>query len=215
MARREKKLVHHVQMTDGKRAIIQQLLQKYDIETTEDIPDALKDLLGGTIKEMMEAEMDDHFGYAKSDNCTYSYTYFYLRKKKAAEIISYDLQLYQAKLFCFLSVDPGLKQAERLLGIPQHELSGLAIDRDAGWNMHQTGYDLAGHIAAVFRSFHKINPAILHVNGSCIDILGFGYSIYLGTKLTNIFKFHILHYLIQNNLLRCKLCPRCIYEHHL
>ena len=29
-----------------------QLLREYDIETTEDIQDALKDLLGGTIKEM-------------------------------------------------------------------------------------------------------------------------------------------------------------------
>ena len=58
MARREKKPVHKVVMTEGKRNIIQQLLQEYDIETTEDIQDALKDLLGGTIKEMMEAEMD-------------------------------------------------------------------------------------------------------------------------------------------------------------
>lgn len=63
----EKKTVHHVQMTDGKRAIIQQLLQEYDIETAEDIQDALKDLLGGTIKEMMEAEMNDPLGYGKSE----------------------------------------------------------------------------------------------------------------------------------------------------
>ena len=28
-----------------------------------DIQDALKDLLGGTFKEMMEAEMDDHLGF--------------------------------------------------------------------------------------------------------------------------------------------------------
>ena len=67
MARREKKSVHKVVMTEGKRNIIQQLLQEYDIETTEDIQDALKDLLGGTIKEMMEAEMDDHLGYQKSE----------------------------------------------------------------------------------------------------------------------------------------------------
>ena len=33
---REKKTVHKVQMTDGKRQIIQQLLQEYDIETAED-----------------------------------------------------------------------------------------------------------------------------------------------------------------------------------
>ena len=67
MARREKKPVHKVIMTEGKRNIIQQLLQEYDIETAEDIQDALKDLLGGTIKEMMEAEMDEHLGYGKSE----------------------------------------------------------------------------------------------------------------------------------------------------
>ena len=53
MARRGKKPVHKVVMTEGKRNIIQQLLQEYDIENAEDIQDALKDLLGGTIQEMM------------------------------------------------------------------------------------------------------------------------------------------------------------------
>ena len=64
---RQKKPVHRVQMTEGKRNIIHQLLEEYDIQTAEDIQDALKDLLGGTIKEMMEAEMDDHLGYEKSE----------------------------------------------------------------------------------------------------------------------------------------------------
>lgn len=64
---REKKPVHKVQMTEGKRNIIRQLLEEYDIQTAEDIQDALKDLLGGTIKEMMEAEMDEHLGYEKSE----------------------------------------------------------------------------------------------------------------------------------------------------
>ena len=63
---REKKPVHKVVMTEGKRNIIQQLLQEYDIQSAEDIQEALKDLLGGTIKEMMEAEMDEHPGYQKS-----------------------------------------------------------------------------------------------------------------------------------------------------
>lgn len=67
MARKEKQPVHHVVMTDGKRQIIHQLLQEYDIESAEDIQNALKDILGGTIKEMMEAEMDDHLGYGKSE----------------------------------------------------------------------------------------------------------------------------------------------------
>jgi len=64
---RQKKEIHKVKMTDGKRAIIQQLFQEYNIESATDIQDALKDLLGGTIKEMMETEMDEHLGYSKSE----------------------------------------------------------------------------------------------------------------------------------------------------
>lgn len=66
MANRKKEVYKVKPMTEGKRNIIQGLLQEYDIETAEDIQEALKDLLGSTIKEMMEAEMDDHLGYAKS-----------------------------------------------------------------------------------------------------------------------------------------------------
>ena len=66
MAKRKKE-VHKVQMTEGKRAIIQQLFQEYDIESANDIQDALKDLLGGTIKEMMETEMKECLGYGKSE----------------------------------------------------------------------------------------------------------------------------------------------------
>jgi len=67
MAKKEKKTVHKVVMTEGKRNIIHQLFEEYDIETAEDIQETLKDLLGGTIKEMMEAEMTDYFGYEKSE----------------------------------------------------------------------------------------------------------------------------------------------------
>ena len=54
-------------MTEGKRQIIQQLLQEYEIETAKAFQEALKDLLGGTIKEMMKPEMDDHLGYDRYD----------------------------------------------------------------------------------------------------------------------------------------------------
>ena len=54
-------------MTDGKREIIRQLLSEYDIQTAQDIQEALKDLLGGTLNEMMEAEMSRHLGYEKSE----------------------------------------------------------------------------------------------------------------------------------------------------
>ena len=65
MANRKKEVYKPKPMTEGKRNIIQGLLQEYDIETADDIQDALKDLLSGTIQEMLEAEMDDHLGYAK------------------------------------------------------------------------------------------------------------------------------------------------------
>ena len=58
-------------MSEGKKNIIASLLQEYDIQSAEDIQDALKDLLGGTIQSMLEAEMDNHLGYApyeRTDN---------------------------------------------------------------------------------------------------------------------------------------------------
>lgn len=82
MARKETKPVHHVVMTDGKRQIIQQLLSEYEIETAEDIQEALKDLLGGTIKEMMEAEMEHHLGYKKSERYQNSDSRNGYKKKK-------------------------------------------------------------------------------------------------------------------------------------
>lgn len=67
MARSKKENIHKVKMTEGKRKIIQGLLQEYEIQTAKDIQEALKDLLGGTIKEMLEAEMNNHLGYEKSE----------------------------------------------------------------------------------------------------------------------------------------------------
>ena len=48
---RQKKEIRKVELTDDKCAIIQQLFQEYTIESTTDIQNALKDLLGGIIKE--------------------------------------------------------------------------------------------------------------------------------------------------------------------
>ena len=52
-------------LSNGKKQIIAGLLNEYDIKTAEDIQDALKYLLGGTIKNIMEAEMDEHLDYEK------------------------------------------------------------------------------------------------------------------------------------------------------
>lgn len=53
MTNRKKEDYKPKPMSDGKRNINQRLLQEYDIETTDDIQDALKDLLSGTIQEML------------------------------------------------------------------------------------------------------------------------------------------------------------------
>ena len=45
-------------MSEGKKNIIGMLLEEYDIRSAKDIKDALKDLMGGTIQEMLESEMD-------------------------------------------------------------------------------------------------------------------------------------------------------------
>lgn len=65
MANRKKEVYKVKPMTEGKRNLISSLMQEYDIQTTDDIQEALRDLLGGTIQEMLETEMDEHLGYDK------------------------------------------------------------------------------------------------------------------------------------------------------
>lgn len=99
---KQKKPIHRVQMTEGKRNIIHQLLEEYDIQTAEDIQEALKDLLGGTIKEMMEAEMEDHLGYEKSkrsDNDDYRNGY--KRKRVNSSYGSVEIEVPQDRKSTF------------------------------------------------------------------------------------------------------------------
>ncbi len=56
--------------SEGKRNIISALMEEYDIQTADDIQEALKDLLGGTIQSMLEAEMDNHLGYEPYERTT-------------------------------------------------------------------------------------------------------------------------------------------------
>lgn len=63
MARKKKEVYQVGPLTEGKKNIISALMDEYEIETADDIQDALRDLIGGTIKSMMEAEMTDHLGY--------------------------------------------------------------------------------------------------------------------------------------------------------
>ena len=71
----KKKEVHKVgALTENKKNIIAALIDEYGIETADDIQEALRDLLGGTIKSMMESEMTEHLGYdtyERSDGSNY------------------------------------------------------------------------------------------------------------------------------------------------
>ena len=72
---KEKKQPHKIVMTEGKREIIRSLLSEYDIQSAHDIQDALKDLLGGTIKEMIEAGLQIQKGEEKKYHSPQSNSY--------------------------------------------------------------------------------------------------------------------------------------------
>ena len=95
---KEKKTVHRIQMTEGKRQIIQQLLQEYNIETTADIQAALRE----TIKEIMESEMDQHLGYQKSERSdSDDYRNGYKKKTVNTSVGSLELDVPQDRKSTF------------------------------------------------------------------------------------------------------------------
>ncbi len=46
-------MVRKRKLTEGKKKITAGLIEEYDIKTANDIQEALKDLLGGTIQDML------------------------------------------------------------------------------------------------------------------------------------------------------------------
>jgi len=67
MGRPKKKLV-----SERKANIIAQLLEEYDIQTPQDIEAALRDLLGGTIQNMLESEIEEQMEQSQLKDPTYS-----------------------------------------------------------------------------------------------------------------------------------------------
>ena len=126
MARREKQPVHKVVMTEGKRNIVHQLLEEYDIQTVEDIQEALKDLLGSTLKEMMEAEMDEHLGYGRSERSdSDDYRNGYKPKRINSSFGSMDIQVPQDRKSTF---EPQVvrKRQKDISGVDQKIISMYA-----------------------------------------------------------------------------------------
>lgn len=52
----------------NKSEILKTLISEYDVKTTKDVQEMLKDLFSSTIQEMLEAELDEHLGYERYDN---------------------------------------------------------------------------------------------------------------------------------------------------
>lgn len=52
----------------NKKDIIKSIIEEYGVTSPTDITNALKDLLGETLQEMMDAEFDEHMGYDKYDH---------------------------------------------------------------------------------------------------------------------------------------------------
>lgn len=93
----KKKEVKKIVMTEGKRNIITQLLEEYDIKNASDIQDALKDLLGGTLKEMLKSEMDSHISnnkYEQNKNRD-NYRNGYKNKKVRSSLGEFEIEVPQ------------------------------------------------------------------------------------------------------------------------
>lgn len=54
----------------SKKDIVKYIIDEYGVTSPTDITNALKDLLGETLQEMMDAEFDEHMGYEKYDQHT-------------------------------------------------------------------------------------------------------------------------------------------------
>jgi len=52
-------------VSEREKNIIADLISEYGIESIADLHEAFKDLFGGTIQGMLEAEFDNHMGYEK------------------------------------------------------------------------------------------------------------------------------------------------------
>lgn len=54
-------------MSFSKEELIKMLAKDPSIKTAEDVQNVLKDLFGGVLQQMLEAELDNHLGYTKHD----------------------------------------------------------------------------------------------------------------------------------------------------
>ena len=54
----------------SKKDIVKYIIDEYGVTSPTDITNALKDLLGETLQDMLNSEFDEHMGYDKYDQKT-------------------------------------------------------------------------------------------------------------------------------------------------
>ena len=91
----------------------------------EDIQEALKDLLGSTLKEMMEAEMDEHLGYGGQERSDSMITAMATSPSGSTVAGSMDIQVPQDRKSTF---EPQVvrKRQKDISGIDQKIISMYA-----------------------------------------------------------------------------------------
>lgn len=73
------------------------MIKTYDIKTAKDIQEALKDLLGETLQDMLEAEMNEYLGYEKytRDDESNNYRNGYKTKKVRSSMGELEINVSQ------------------------------------------------------------------------------------------------------------------------
>lgn len=158
-------------MTEGKRNIIHQLLEEYDIETAEDIQEALKDLIGGTIKEMMEAEMNEHLGYDKSQRSDRDdYRNGYKSKRINSSYGNMDIQVRQDRKSTF---EPQIvKKRQKDISDIDHKIISMYAKGMTTRQISETIEDIYGfETSEGFISKDLLNCKLCIQNGLCNLVL--------------------------------------------
>ena len=77
----------------NKKDIIKSIIEEYGVTSPTDITNALKDLLGETLQEMMDAEFNEHMGYEKHDHSSDKNNYRNGTSKKTVKTTQGNIEL--------------------------------------------------------------------------------------------------------------------------
>lgn len=93
---RKRRTQKEIMLSEGKRKAIQAFIDEYDLKDGRQVQDALKDLLGDTIKALMESEMEQHIGNKyETDDKRDNYRNGYKTKKVRSNYGEFELAVPQ------------------------------------------------------------------------------------------------------------------------